>query len=136
MSTHDEDHVPLPADQGHGLAVWLLFLAGPTLWFTHFILVYVLAEVLCKPLAGVDGVTSLPLISVLTIVATIVFAVATAAGAWLAFRRWREWQDSPRDEEQSAMQGETLVFTGFLLGLLFTVAVLMTGAPALVLRPC
>lgn len=136
MSTHDEDHVPTPADQGHGMAVWVLFLAGPTLWFTHFILVYVLAEVLCKPLAGVDGVTALPLVSVLTVVATIVFALAAAVGSALAYRRWRESRDAPADDERASAQGESLVFAGFLLGVLFTVAVVFTGAPAVVLRPC
>ena len=136
MSTRDEDYVPLPADQGHGIGVWILFLAGPVLWFTHFMLVYSLAEVLCKPLADVNGAGSLPLISVLTIGSTIIFALATTAGAVLAYRRWRAWQASRPSEERLSVQGEVLVSAGFLLGVLFTIAVIFTGVPALALQPC
>ena len=140
MSSRDEAHVPLPDDQGHGLGVWLLFLAGPALWFTHFMLVYVLAEVLCRPFDGASGVTSLPLLSVFTIVTTIVFALAAAAGAVLAYRRWRglraEAGDSPGEAERASTQGEALTLAGFLLGALFSVAVVFTGAPAVFLQPC
>lgn len=136
MSPRDEDQVPLPVDKGHGMGVWMLFLAGPVIWFTHFMLVYLLAEVLCKPLDDVEGFTSLPLVSVLTVVATIIFALAAAAGSVLAYRRWRVLRDLPRDDERASTQGEALVFAGFLLGVLFTVAVMFTGAPALVLQPC
>lgn len=137
MSKRDEDHVPLPADQGHGAGVWMLFLAGPTIWFTHFMLVYVLTEVLCKPFDGAPGASEVPLVSVLTIVATIVFALAAATGAVLAHRRWRRWRLAARgNDERASTQGESLVFAGFLLGMLFSIAVVFTGAPAVVLQPC
>lgn len=140
MTTGDEDHVPTPADEGHGKSVWFLFLAGPTIWFTYFILVYALAEVLCKPLAGDAGAAGLPLISIITVVATVVAALLAAAAAVVAYRRWQATRTAPdasaEDQERASMGGNALVLSGFLLSVLFTIAVVLTGAPALVLRPC
>ena len=140
MNQRDEDHVPLPADDPAARTVWVLFLAGPALWFGHFLLVYVLAEILCKPLRTDLRIAGLPLVSFLTIVATVLAAAAVAAFSLQSFRRWQASRD---DASSSAARGATvdphagaLAFTGFLLGVLFFVAVLFTGAPALWLQPC
>lgn len=140
MSGRDEDYVPLPTEAAGAKTVFVLFLAGPTIWFTHFMLVYLLAEVLCKPLRVDVRVAGLALVSFLTLVATVLAAVAAAAFSVWSLRRWQAVTRgaSSSEAEQPEIQSHqaALAFTGFLLGALFSVAILFTGAPALWLQPC
>lgn len=139
MSGHDEDYVPLPAEDAGTRTLWVLFLAGPTIWLSHFLLVYALAEVLCKPLRTDARIAGLPLVSFLTVVATLAAAAAVVAFSARSFRRWQDTRDTNESsavEEHGSGHGSALAFGGFLLGALFFVAVLFTGAPALWLQPC
>ena len=137
MSGRDEDHVPLP-EEVRARTVWVPFLAGPVIWFGHFMLVYLLAEVLCKPLRVDVHVAGLPLVSFLTVVATVVAVVAAVAFTAKAYRRWQAVIGGESSAADQVADGPTgaLAFTGFLLGILFAVAVVFTGAPALWLQPC
>lgn len=128
-SDRDEPDIPSVGARGSAAArIWIFFLAGPVIWFGHFMLVYLLGEVLCKPLRNDIAVANLPLVSFLTVVATIVAAAATVVFAVGSYRRWRA---ADTDGNNSTMS-----VGGVLLGLLFFVAVLFTGAPALFLQPC
>lgn len=107
---------------------WVLLLAGPVIWFTHFIAVYLATEVGCAVggfgfrLLGLEGV------AFVTVAATVIAAVAIAGFTVLALARWRAGR-------RGDLHNATL-FTGVLLGLFSLVAVLFVGIPAVVLQPC
>lgn len=116
--------------------IWVLFLAGPVIWITHFMGVYVLAEAVCAA-GGVDvRAFGIPLLSLVTLVAT---ALAVAAVIVLAVRAFRVWRADPGDPPGWLPGGERdagLALAGWLLGILFAVAILFTGIPAAFLEPC
>lgn len=122
---------------------WVVFLAGPILWFTHFIVVYLAVEAGC---AGGPGlrVFEPPVADRLTLVATAVAGAGCLAAAVWGFTRARR---SRRDRAADAApelsgprehwdRGGTLAFAGALLSLLSLVSVLFIGLPALVLPAC
>lgn len=126
--------------------MWVIFLAGPVIWFSHFMLVYLVAEAGCT--GGGPGLRAFdpPVPVAFTLVSTAVAVPLCAVAAIWAFRHWR---DSSREgelavDDVSELSGEldddrrrgSLAFAGFILSALSVVAVLFTGAPALVLGPC
>lgn len=119
-----------------------LLLAGPTIWIAHFMAVYLLAEALCH--ADVDArLLGLPVLATLTLLATVVAVVAMGFTTWRAYRRWRNadvgWnaQSATSTRQPGAPEHDAeLALAGFLLGVLFLVALLYVGLPALVLDPC
>ncbi len=130
-----------PAARRRFLTLAGLFLAGPSIWMAHFFVVYLVAEALC--VVGVNAeVLSLPLLSAATLLATALAVVATAVTTLLAYRRWRRTASVSHvadGDGSSATQGEhdaQIALAGFLLGILFIVAILFVGMPAVVLDPC
>lgn len=118
-----------------------LFLAGPSIWMIHFFAVYLLAEALCAVSVSAE-VLSLPVLSALTLLATALAVVAAAVTTVLAYRRWRRSRspshvaDDEQPPESEAGQDADIALAGFLLGILFIVAILFVGLPAAVLHPC
>ena len=118
-----------------------LFLAGPSIWMAHFFAVYLVAEVLCAVGVGAE-VLSLPLLSAVTLLATALAVVAAAVTTVLAYRRWRHTASASQvaDGDQSSETREEhdaqIALAGFLLGILFIVAILFVGMPAAALGPC
>lgn len=109
---------------GAALTVWVHLLAGPVIWFGHFMAVYLLAEAACTG-DGVDAaVLGLHVVSFVTLAATVAAATATLVAAALAYQRRRHGDD------------REVVGAGFLLSLLSCIAVLFVGLPALVLPSC
>lgn len=136
------DVVDLP-DAPSSRTIWVLFLAGPTIWFAHFMLVYLVAEAVCVGGRPDRELWGMPLVSTVTVVATVAAVVAIAAFTAVAYRRWRQDEalvDGQGDDEEELAaavgRDRALAFAGFVLGVLFVVAVLYTGAPALWLTPC
>ncbi|MBW3645844.1 MAG: hypothetical protein KY441_10110 [Actinobacteria bacterium] len=129
-----------PEEQRRFLALTGLLIAGPSIWMTHFFAVYLLAEAWCA--VGVDAkVLSLPLLSAVTLLATALAVVAAAVTTLLAYRRWRRTASTSHagDDQSSETEGghdAQIALAGFLLGILFIVAVLFVGMPAVVLDPC
>jgi hypothetical protein len=112
----------------------IALLSGPSIWFGHFIGVYLLAEVACQfsvlggdPQAGGTtlGSGGLPLVSIVVLAATVVALATLAVAAWqtVAYRREGGGDD-------------LLLVVGLGLDALFAFAVLATGLPVLVLQPC
>lgn len=129
--------------QGPGSSrIWLLVLAAPTIWITHFMVVYLIAEAVCVAGDTDRQVLGLHVVSAVTVAATVVATVAIAAAGVLAYRRWRaeeRHRRSPGDgSDQAAARGtdRALAFTGFVLAILSVYAVLIVGLPALWLFPC
>lgn len=123
--------------------IWVLFLAGPTVWFLHFMAVYLVVEAVCTGGRAERALWGLPLVSTFTLLATVGAVVVIVGFAVAAYRRWRDiegvvpHQKDEREEEAVARgHDRALAFAGFALGLLFILGVLFTGLPALWLTPC
>lgn len=121
------------------LTLAALFLSGPVIWISYFMAVYLLGEVVC--VAEVDRrLLGLPLLSSLTLMATFVALGVTAITTRWAHRRWQAsgvgWRASKAEvlgvNEGGEQEGH-LALAGWLLGVLFAVAILFVGLPAAVL---
>jgi hypothetical protein len=110
-------------------ATWVMLLAGPVIWYVYFWLVYLLAEGVCR-VGGLDfefmGMTGLSFVTI------AVTAGASTLTVISALRSYSSWRKGPRDG--SGYLG--MAFAGLVLSGIFLLAVLATGLPALVLRPC
>lgn len=107
---------------------------------THFFVVYLPAEAICN--ADVETeVLGLPLVSALTLSATAVALAAIAETSRRAFRRWKStgvgWGASETKPSDGPVGGAEhdgeLALAGFLMGVLFALAILFVGLPAAVL---
>jgi hypothetical protein len=122
--------------------IWVAFLAGPVVWFAHFMIVYLVAEAGCT--GGGPGLELFdpPVPKAVTAAATIVGATATLLAAAWNHRRWRA--NSPAADQPADLTGEpsdgggrgSLAFSGLLLAGLSTVAILFQGLFGLVLPAC
>jgi hypothetical protein len=117
-------------------AAWLLLLAGPVIWAVHFMAVYLVAEAVCSAGDSTAEVLGLPWLSFVTIAVTVAAAVATLVLAVVAWRHWRLRTDDPSGWIAGDERNAGLALGGFLLGLMFTVAILFVGLPAAFLEPC
>lgn len=99
-------------------------LAGPVIWFAHFMLVYLFAEAGCTGAFQPVGPSA---VAVFTIVVTVVAAAATAA---LTVKVVRDLDDD------IGATSRFMRWTGAMLGGLFVLAILLVGAPALVFPAC
>ena len=122
-----EHSVELAPDAPSTAALWLLMLAGPLLWITHFMVVYLGTEVVC----GAESTTGLTFMSQGALVVAVVIAtiVATAAAAAAGAYSWRR---SRRDRGDDA----ALARAGALLAVVSVMAILAVGLPALAFPPC
>ncbi len=124
--------------------VWVVFLAGPVIWFAHFMLVYLVTEAGCTGDGPGLRLLDPPVPAVVTLAATAVAAAACLALAGWAYRRWRASTHQPGADEAGDLSGDledhdrggTLTFAGLLLSLLAFVTVLLVGLPALFLPSC
>lgn len=135
--------------------LWRGLLAGPTIYALYFVTVYLLAEAACQQELFTDEVSGLPLRSVMILIITLAAAFCTLINGLSNFRRWREQQQSPTAPPQPHQQAKTgelseaafatanpdtsltfMAFGGLLLSSLFTVLILYTGLPILVLQVC
>ena len=162
MSDHDDTDGPSASSEGSLTAVggtpvavdvsrdrrarsiWVALLAGPIIWFAHFMVVYLAVEAGCTGDGPGLSVFDPPVPTVLTVAATVVAAIACLWSAVWALRRWRARDDRSgaamtddlsADLEYGDRNG-LLSFVGFLLSSLSVVAILMVGLPALVLPAC
>lgn len=105
---------------------WIAVLSGPSLWFGHFMAVYLVAEAVCA--AGATGPEILGLSALragvvgLTVLALGVLAIA--AVQTMSYRR-----------EQGPDASQLLVIA-LWLDALFAVSIIFVGLPPLVLAPC
>lgn len=116
-------------------ATMALFLAGPVILMSHFLLVYLVVEAGCTGEGPGLRVFQPPVAGVVTLGATAVAAVACLASAVAAYRRWRT-DRGPEGQDPDAPHHGALLFAGFVLALLGVVTILFVGLPALVLPAC
>ncbi len=117
---------------------WLVLLAGPVIWFGHFMVVYLVAEAGCTGSGPGLEVFDPPVPATVTIVATVVALAACLAFAAWGLRRSRHGvPEGDADDEPSAQERHrALAAVGTLLSLLSATAVLFVGIPALVFTGC
>lgn len=130
--------VDLSADR-RARRIWVLFVAGPVIWLAHFTVVYLVAEAGCTGDGPGLRLLDPPVPRIVTAVATLVAVAACAVVVWRGYRGWRRSTtaaervaDVPGEHPDDDERAGTLAFMALLLGALFGVAVLFTGAPALV----
>lgn len=123
---------------------WLVFLAGPVIWFVHFMVVYLAVEAGCTGAGPGLRLFNPPVPTDVTLVATAVAAIACLGFAGWAQVRWRATTHEPAVDEAGDLSGDledhdhggSLAFAGSLLSLLSFVAILFVGLPALFLPAC
>ncbi len=139
-----EEGTPVPVDVRRDLQArdtWLVLLAGPVIWFGHFMFVYLVAEAGCTGDGPGLSVFDPPVPTIVTLAATAVAALACVGFAVWAYRRWRIGRGPgatggrARDIAGEDPGGK-LAFAGYLLSLVSIFSVLIVGLPALVLPPC
>ena len=101
-------------------------LAGPVIWITHFMVVYLLVETACRFDLLSSETLGIPTVSAIV---TAVTVVAMAGAGWFVFR-------SAAMRAAGGVVEEFVGFGGILLGAVFTVAIAFVGLPALVITPC
>lgn len=118
---------PGPRDRGSGSrTIWIALLSGPSIFFGHFVGVYLLAEATCRLGDATPRLLGLPWVDT-----AILLATAAALGT-IAFAAVRTRSALRR----SAGEAGAELRIGLWLDALFAVAVLLTGLPALVLPTC
>jgi hypothetical protein len=128
----------LEQDGRAGLTLWLGLLAGPIVYSLHFIVIYLLVETACKAdllrftWFGLDG------IAVWVVALTAIACLATGFSAIIALWNWRRGRPpSGRPSEQRKEETAPLMaLAGLWLSVYFTVAILLTGLPAVFLTLC
>ncbi|MDQ4029050.1 MAG: hypothetical protein M3214_13540 [Actinomycetota bacterium] len=137
---------PVPVDVARdrpARVYWVVVLAGPVIWFVHFMIVYLLAEAGCTGDGPGLDVFDPPVPTILTLAATAVAMLACVAfGVW-GYRWWSLRRGASaaaaddRPEDASAVQNRASAgFAGLLLSSLSFFSILLVGVPAIVLRPC
>lgn len=123
VDTLEPPHEPVvPAPWSIGL--WIAMLAGPVIWFAHFMGVYLLAEAVCTPeMVGGDQPWSDTALAI-AIVAVTVAAVALCAVAGVYSWR-RTWS------ADAGLRG-----VGVALAIGSTAAILAVGLSVTLLEPC
>lgn len=104
---------------------WIALLSGPSLWFGHFMAVYLLAEVVCAITPSPEAWLGLDPLrwAILAVTAVVLVVIAVAARMTWTYRG-----------AQPEVDG--LLAIGMGLYMLFAVGVIATAVPALVLAPC
>ncbi len=119
-----------------GGLVWVLFLAGPVIWFLHFIIVYLMVEAGCAADRYDAELAGLPALSFVTVALTVVATAVALELARRARRMWRARATDPDDWLAGDDRNAGLALAGALLGVMSAAAILFVGVPAVVLQPC
>lgn len=145
---HRSDEVDVvPLRQQRSWWTWILLLLGPVTWATHFMVVYLVVEALCAPVATADGGiptwlgASAPV--AVTLVATAVAAFVIVADLAFTARRYRQATRAAGREDQDATDTDSqlvrdrhMLLVGCLLSPLSLVAVFLVGLSALWVPTC
>lgn len=124
VDTLEAPHEPVvPAPSSWRL--WLLLLGGPTIWFGHFMVVYLAAEAVCTPkLIGDEQPWTDATLDGFVVVATVVAVVLCLIVSGLSYRRLRR---EPR---------QWLWWVSVVLALGSALSVMAVGVPALAVGTC
>lgn len=118
------------------LALGYSILAGPILWFVHFVAVYSLAEFGCR--ANFNNLLFITpsTIRIVVIVLTLPTLLAVGYGGVVAYRAWETVNRDEPAETSSQSTWRFLLILGMLFSAMFLLSILFTVAPAFVLNVC
>ncbi|MGH9133604.1 MAG: hypothetical protein ACRDZZ_06685 [Ilumatobacteraceae bacterium] len=112
---------------GSTVRPWMLLLAGPVTWTSHFWLVYVLAETVCGPNVDSRPASGPTALNYAVLVATVLGAGLLVVVARYAYTLWRSEAERDRAGDQQFLAGAGAVLAG-----VFLIAILFVGLPAAV----
>lgn len=122
----NEREVEQPPTDRSTIDVWAALLAGPVIWISHFMVVYLAAEAACvADDGGIDFVGEHGLVVGIVAATAVAVAAVVAIGAWA----WRRARTRHGDDG-------VLGWAGVVLSAGSIVAILAVALPALVLDPC
>lgn len=110
-------------------------LAGPILWFVHFILVYTIAEFGCRANFNNFLFITPANIRVVIVAITIPILIFVGIGGIFAYREWTRLKEG-RVDSKIAEREHFLVIMAMLLSLLFLFSILVTTMPTFVVNVC
>lgn len=111
-------------------------LAGPILWFVHFVAVYSLAEFGCRANFINAAFLTPETIRLLILVITLVIIVAVGAGGVWAYQGWRSFARKGSNDTDSEMREYFLIRVGMMLSGLFLFSIIVTTVPIFFLSTC
>lgn len=111
-------------------------LAGPVIWFAHFVMVYALAEFGCRAnftnvfFFTPDGIRTA------VVVITVIALIGVGAGGLLAYRGWQSEGLNERGDSASEPREHLLMRAAMLLSGLFLFSIVMTTVPVFIVSVC
>ncbi|HKY53877.1 MAG TPA: hypothetical protein VJM08_06190 [Anaerolineales bacterium] len=120
---------------------WFHFLGGAILWSAHFLISYGWVEFACRAnLLVLDStVLGVTVLSWSVLLLTLVATLAALYVGWSAYQSWRQLRSKEEAREIDNWSVEAhrfMALSGIFLSALFSLVILLTGLPALVLGPC
>ena len=120
---------------------WFHILGGPVLWSAHFLASYAWVEFACRVrlLVFHSTILGLTVLSWSFLILTFIAVLATLYIGWSAYRSWRQLKGTQQTNELDSWRVESrrfMAMSGILLSALFSLVILFSGLPALVLAPC
>jgi hypothetical protein len=111
-------------------------LAGPVLWFIHFVVVYSIAEFGCR--ANFNNLLFITpaTMRIIIIAITIPVLVLVGIGGGLAYRRWIGIKDNSSQGFSTEERERFLIMVAMLLCALFLFSIVMTTMPTFFLDVC
>lgn len=116
---------------------WFGMVGAPIIWFVHFLIVWAVSEFGCG--AGfVDETTTIGGgVKIFVLVATVIGAIGTLASTFIANQIWQQYRSAPGNGgDPTEGRQRFMGFTGTLLGILFTIVVIMDALPVLFISSC
>lgn len=110
--------------------------AGPILWFVHFMLVYMVAELGCRSNFNNVFYHTPETIRTIVLVLTVIALVGVIGGGGLAYRNWQALPNAGDSDTTDVIRTRFLVMMGGLLTALFILSIVATAAPAFVVSVC
>jgi uncharacterized membrane protein len=135
IRTHPQGQPPIPLRQ-----LWFGVGAGPIIWAIHLVVVYAMVGLHCQ--WGWFSFTTLgfPGLQLLLVVVTLIAAAGVLWGALLARRNWHEIEQANDRgngvRERVDERNYFMSYSGFLLSILFLIAIVAAVIPVFVLPPC
>jgi hypothetical protein len=137
MERHATHIDPAPTSiPGAPSRFWALYavLAGPLVWFAHFVLVWAVSEMGC-----IANYTNMPVLtpSSIRIIVAVVTVIALAAVGLSLFTGWR-WRDAVRQGgvTMAESRAKFLIQVGLSLSLLFFFSIVVTALPVFFVGVC
>lgn len=134
MSVYANENTPVTSRRQ-----WFGMLAGPVVWMTHFVFVYMVDEFVCKIDFFTTELLGLSAAAILVLLSTVATLAITGYAGWSSYRIWRstavedqpEWQRS-REEARLRFMG----LSGVLVSSMFLLLTVGLTVAVIVLSPC